>query len=165
MAIHPTQAALGYDCPLVRRRVIVRGGNKVLGDVVQLDLALTDAATTTNTVAATTSGFVNVVTPASAMLPHGLFGVLEENTNDDQKGYAVFEGFCFAYLIKSSGNIAPGDALCVTTAGTLSPDGALGRKYVAFYCPLDGSTLSSPSTRTLARVWFSGLNGIGTHAG
>ena len=162
--MHPTQS-LGFDTSLVRRRVIVRGGNKAAGDVVQLDLAQTDAATTDNNIAATTSGLVNAITPASGMLDHGLFAVMESAALDDQKGYGIFCGFATAYLIKASGDIAAGDALCVTTAGNLSPDGALGRKFVAVYAPLDGATLSAPTTRTLGLVWFNGVNGIGTHAG
>lgn len=163
--MHPTQASLGFDTGLVKRRVIVRGGNKAAGDVVQLDLAQSDAATTDNAVSATTSGLVNVIAPESGMLDHGMFAVMEAATSDDQKGYGIFCGFATAYLIKGSGDIAAGDALCVTTAGNLSPDGALGRKFVAIYAPLDGATLSAPTTRTLGRVWFNGVNGIGTHAG
>lgn len=163
--MHPTQAALGFDTGLVRRRVIARGGNRAAGDVLQLDLAKSDAATTNNNVADSASGLVNVITPATAMLKHGLFCIMETAVDDDQKGYGIFCGFATAYLIKSSGNIAPGDALVVDTSGNLTPDGAIGRKFVAVYAPLDGSTLTSPSTRTLARVWFNGVNGIGAHAG
>lgn len=162
--MHPTQS-LGFDTGLVRRRVIVRGGNKSAGDVVQLDLAQSDAATTDNNISATTSGLVNAITPESGMLDHGLFAVMEAATSDDQKGYGVFCGFANAFLIKSSGDIAAGDALCVDTSGNLTPDGALGRKFVAIYAPLDGTTLTAPTTRTLGRVWFNGVNGIGTHAG
>lgn len=165
MNIHPTQAAIGFDTGTDKRRVIVRGGNKVRGDVVQHDLAMSDAATTNNRVADPNSGLVNVITPESGQLAHGLFCVLESDINDDQKGYALYSGFCTAYCIKASGDISPGDPLTVDTAGNLTADGSLGHKIVAVYAPLDGSTLTAPSTRTLARVQFSGINPIGAHGG
>lgn len=165
MSIHPTQAALGFDSGTVRRRMIVRGGAKAAGDVVQNDLAMSDAATTNMNVADANSGLVNVITPESGQLASGLFSVMYEATPDDQKGYATFTGFATAYCIKASGNIEPGDPLTVDTSGNLTADGSASHKIVAFYSPLDGSTLTSPSTRTLARVWFNGINGIGAHGG
>lgn len=165
METAPTATVLGIDGPVARRRVMVRGGNKSRGDVVMFDLPAGDAATTNSVVGDPNSSLVNVVTPVSGQLPHGLFGVLQDAATDDNPGYVSLEGFATAYLIKSSGNIAAGDALCVDTSGNLTPDGALGRKIVGFYAPLDGSTLTGPSTRTLGRVFFSGVNPIGAHAG
>lgn len=165
MGYSPTAAALGIDGPADRRRVIVRGGNRSKGDCLQFDLAQTDAATTNANVADPASSLVNVVTPATAMLAYGCFGMLLESTLDDQKGYVCIEGFCDAYCIKASGDINPGDPLVVDTNGNLSADGTLGYKIVAYYAPLDGSAMSAPSTRTIGRVYFSGVNPIGAHGG
>jgi hypothetical protein len=165
METAPTSTVLGIDGPVSRRRVMVRGGNKSAGDVVMFDLPAGDAATTDYAIGSTNSALVNVVTPVSGQLTHGLFGVMQADATDDNPGYITLEGFCTAYLIKSSGDISAGDMLVVDTSGNLTPDGAIGRKAVAWFAPLDGAAMSGPSTRTLGRVFFSGVNPIGVHAG
>lgn len=165
MPYGPTASVLGLDGPDHRRRVYVRGGDKVRGDVLMFDLPGGDEATTDIEVASKSSSLVNVVAPTTAQLTHGIFGVLHKDTTDDRPGYVALGGFVMAYLIKSSGNINAGDLLVPTTAMNLSPDGTLGHKAVAFFAPLDGATMVAPTTRTLGRVYFSGVNPIGAHAG
>lgn len=161
MSYESTSSPLGFHTPALRNRVIVRGGDRVRGLTLMHDLANSDADVTDNETGRETSGFANVVTPTSGALGHGIFCVLEKATSDNQKGYVTYEGFVNALIIKASGNVAAGDPLTVDTNGHLTADGTIGHKIVAEYAPLDGATLTAPTTATLGRVRFSGFNPIG----
>lgn len=149
----------GFDPAPKTARVFKRGGDGVKGDLVALDLSNTLAGgeITNNTVGDEASGFRNVIAPVSDDLNHGCLAVLLENISDDKQGDVVWEGECYAYVQKNSGNIAKGDPLYASTNGYLDADGAAGNKVVAI--ALEAKT--APSTKVLCRVGFSGVHALG----
>lgn len=139
--------------------VTKRGGDGSKGDLVALDLsnAVAGGEVTNNKVGDEKSGLRNVIAPVSDDLNHGVLAVLVENISDDKPGRAVFEGECYAYVQKNSGNIAKGDPLYASTNGYLDADGVAGNKVVAI--ALEAKT--GPSTAVLCRVGFSGVYALG----
>lgn len=152
----------GFDPAPKTALVFKRGGDGVRGDVVALDLPNNDAAVSNNTIGGEASGFRNVVVPTASDYRWGQLAVLRENIADDKQGQVVYEGECWAYVTKASGNIAKGDPLYASVAsgvGVLTADAVAGSKIVAR--AVDPAT--APSTKQLKRVAFSGVYALGVH--
>lgn len=139
-----------------------RGGDGVRGDLVALDLPNNDDDVSNNRIGDANSGLRNVVVPTSSDYRWGQLAVLKDNISDNKTGTGIFEGECWAYVTKASGNISKGDPLYATVVsgvGVLTADATVGSKIVAR--AIEGAT--APSTKQLKRVAFSGVHALGVH--
>jgi len=137
-------------------RVIVRGGARAAGDVVQFDLAQSDAAVTNNIPGDPASGLCNVVTPTAAgAAGRSILAVVKDQSiPDDGKGYVSIRGDVYAYCV---GAVSVGDPLYAQDGETdLTASGAPGDRAVA-------EALESVAgvDRRLVRVRFDGVYGCG----
>lgn len=129
-----------------------------VGDVGAFDIANNNAAVTNNNSGDASSGLANVVSPTAGDIVCGVLCVWLQNVTTGQRGKVLIEGETDGYLIKASGNLAAGDPLVATTAKNLSSDHSAGDRVIAI-CK---TALTAPSTRTLGRVFFSGIRGLAT---
>lgn len=151
----PVGQSLGLSADSIIRRVILRGGSFVVGDVAMFDFGFSNAATTNFIVGDSASCMVNVVAPTAAGLKVYPHCIILTAGDDGQKVQALIRGDFDPYLIKASGNIAKGDMLVATTAKNLSPDHTGGERVLA----VAREALTAPSTRTRGSVSFNGLQG------
>ncbi len=142
-------------------QIIMRGGDAGQGDVLQFDLAQTNANVTNNVPGDMSSGFANVVAPTAGGVAGGsILCVALTAINQDEMGPVRLSGLVSAFTIDSSGNIVPGDKLVATTAKNLDNDTpTIGERFLAI-CQ---ATVTTPSTRTLAVVLFD-YRGFGTYS-
>ncbi len=140
--------------------IIVRGGDKAAGDILELDIANADAVVLSNATSGDDSGFSNMLAPTAARVKGGgIHAVCLEDILDDTVGLVRVQGIIdSAFCIKAAGDISAGDPLVVTTSKNLDGTPAAGERYDAMAL----AALSSPSTRTLSKVLFDGIYGFGT---
>lgn len=139
----------------------VRGQDFSVGMVGQFDLANTDSNVTNNIPGHPASGFSNLIVPASPANQGGILAVMKTATAQNTKGQFRSLGEAYVLVVKASGSVAKGDALCVVASHTyLSPSTAAGDRYVAI--ALEAAT--TPTTPTLVRCLIDMVNGFGTVA-
>lgn len=151
----------GLRFPAVDREITNRsGGAWVIGDVIQLDLTQSESEVTSVAFGEDASIWANAINPTAAGVQGSIMGVVVETDGiaDNATGTVRFQGVVDqAYVIKATGNIAIGDKLVATTARNLDADRASNEMIIGR--SLEAKT--TPTTRTLAKVWFDGINGFG----
>ncbi len=164
MPVSHSYPRIGWESPTLDIRVVARGGAKSRGAVVEFDFAQGDAATSTVTLGATTSVFVNVVAPTAAGIISGIHAVLLEDIGDDEFGWVRVKGRVEAMVEKSSGadDVDTGAGCIGTTSGTLDNALTADAKYLGMALgTLSGTT---PISATLIPVQFDGTPaGLGTY--
>jgi len=136
-------------------RATVRGGAVTKGDVLMLDILASDAAVTTAD-GKPTGIFGSFVTPTAAMVlgqTMTMGGVALEDASDDARCNLQIVGDVNAFVIGASGSMAIGTDLIVTTAKNLDIISATGEVF----CGVGLEAVTTPTTRTLGRVFFNGL--------
>jgi len=143
-------------------RVMNRSGARVVGDLVMFDLHQTDAASTTFDVGATTSGFSNVILPATIGMQHGYFGIVTVAAADDAAMTVCVRGLVQAIVVGANLVDEEADRLAaVNGQDNLDSDvQAAGEKLLAI--PLEATASGSAET-----IWvlFDGIHGFGQGAG
>lgn len=140
------------------------GSAVAIGDLLQLDLALSQAESTQATVPGpSTSGFANAVVPAD--FDNGIHGVVIDlltgaGADNTQVKIRVM-GICDAYVIAASGNATVGAPGVAATSKNIDAVAAVDEKYIAIFL----ETKTTPTTRTLAKVWMNGISGFGSDGG
>lgn len=158
----PTQGSLGISPTTEQVRVIARGRSFLKGEVGQFDLAMSSPHTTNNRAGNENSGLVNVVAVGAAGVIAGLLCVFLEDTPENQRGYAAIKsGEVDMYAGKAAGNIARDDPL-IAVAGAQYLTGTLAADSRIVACALEAKT--APSTPTLCKCRFDGINGLATKA-
>ncbi len=157
MSMIQHRSGLGFDVTPKAFNVVVRGGDGSQGDVYQFDMGLTDASVLNNVPGERDGGYVSVVPPNAAGVAGGaIMCVLMQDISDDETGIAWTVGIIpSAFVIKASGNIAIGNPLVATTSKNLDGVTAQGERYIAL--ALEAQT--TPTSRTLSKVWFNGEGG------
>lgn len=128
------------------------GGARLVGDVMQLDLAQTATETTGYVQGDGSSVFENAVLPEAGMEGYGTFGiVLEGDLGDNEAMNMAREGIVLANIAEAVG---PGDALIVVAASDelARGDGSTGQLVVAV-------ALETIARAGQAYVWLRGLSG------
>lgn len=143
----PHQSGFGLSIKGQRVRVRAAGRSFARGDFGEIDLARSNALTTSNTPGADQSGFTNVVSATSAGAKSGRAHVwIEEPIAQGALGWGVLSG-----VIDVGGGIAePGTALILGVNGDANPD---GRR-------IKGLVVGSSGGRNVA-IW-DGDQGFGT---
>lgn len=167
--IVPTQFGTGFQVPQIQCVAIVRGGSKTRGQTVKFDFVNADADVTDNDMdGGTNSGFANVIATTTASEAGGMFAVIEKaytktaspssTVADDKEALVTMYGITQALIKKASGSLAKEDKLVIdvsvsATGLTSDADSAgVDHKVVAFAL----AALTTPTTETLARVFFFG---------
>lgn len=135
--------------------MMVRGGAAAVGDLMAVDVTDTDAGTTVGTALGTeTSTFGNMVTPLTAHIIYGLFGVAMEAAADDARCLFKFAGFVNingpATTVGLGYGAANASKILVATA-TTTKTLAIARETSA----------TNPSIKSFA---FNGISGFGNIA-
>lgn len=139
----------------------VRGQAFTRGMVGQFDLANSNANVTNNIPGDPASGFSNLIVPASGANQTGILGVVQADIDENNKGKFRSLGETYVYVVKASGSIAKGDALCVVASHTyLSPSTTAGDRVVAW--AMEAAT--TPTSPTLVKCLVDLVNGLGTIA-
>lgn len=133
------------------------GATLTKGMVVQVDLACSSSEATDNIGEGPTSGLANAILPADALSGRIHAVVTDDSVADNAQANVTFVGEVEAYVIRSTGNIALGDVLTVTTAGNTA--GEVAAKAGIYAIALSAAT--APTTKTLITVLFNGY-GFGT---
>ena len=136
------------------------GGALAKGDVVMVDCVTGPQAESTSTDPGGEgdSVFSNVDAPTAAGIQYGILAVCveEDGVADNAKGRFLISGVTDeAFVIRATSNIAIGDPLVATTAKNLDGVTAVDERVVGI--ALEAQT--TPTTRTLSKVWFNGLPG------
>lgn len=134
----------------------VRGGAVVIGDLVMLDALKADAGTTTATPFAVTAIYANVIpvsAGAMAGTAPGIFFIALEAADDDGTALFRMSGVVDAMVIGASGSLAIGTRMNATTANNLDIVATTGRPVLA----IGAGALTTPTSRALGSVWFSGF--------
>lgn len=170
--VMPTQFGVGFQTPDLAPKATVRGGSKVLGQLVAFDFANSDADVTDNAMdGGDNSGFANVIATRSNANEEawGIFGVIEgpgegsqagagTTVADDKLAVVRMYGVTRALVLRASGSFAKQDALysdqsVAPTAMTIAP-ATVGEVHKQLAICL--ATVTTPTTATLASVWFFG---------
>jgi|SRR6185503_2893817 len=170
--IMPSLFGVGFQVPDLVVPATVRGGSKVLGQLVAFDLANSDAATTDNAMdGGDNSGFGNVIATRSNAIEEatGIFGVIEgpgegsqasagNTVADDRLAAVRMYGVTRALVLRASGSYAKHDPLysdqsVAPTAMTIAP-ATVGEVHKQLATCL--AVVTTPTTATLASVWFFG---------
>lgn len=182
--IMPTQFGVGFQVPDITVTAYVRGGSKVLGQVVEFDFANSDAAVTDNNMdGGEDAGFGNVIatTTASATTHRKLYGIIlgpgegsqsgaGTTVADDGLAKVLMYGVDRALVFDATGALAKGDDLFVIAG--VSPASATGlvdrdATFVAeTEYPTVGKcleTVADADPEILAKVWFWGGLPFGIH--
>lgn len=175
--VMPTQFGVGFQVPSIACKAIVRGGSKVLGQVVEFDFANSDGSVTDNDMdGGDNSGFANVIatTTASASTRRKVYGIIQgpgegsqsgagTTVADDRIANVLLYGVDQALVFDATGALAKDDDL-VVIAGA-SPGSATGLVdrdatfVVAVEYPIVGKcleTVADADPEILASVWFWG---------
>ncbi len=135
-----------------------RGGAFAVGDVVQFDLQLADAAVTSLANSGSTSGWGSFTAPtATGVALKLVFGVVQEAIADDAEGKVMIRGHTDAYVIAASGSTAVGSPLVAAAAKNFDLVPEAGECYWA----LAQEIVTTPTTRALGAVYVDGLRGFG----
>lgn len=140
--------------------VMVRGGNKSAGALVQIDLYASDADTATAGASTPSAIFGTAIAPTAggcAGTDAAYFGVMLADTTDDTVGVCRVRGSVSALVLRASGNIVLGTELAANTNGYLKAASADGNRILAF----GSATVTAPTSATLADVYFDGIRGFG----
>lgn len=151
------KSGLGFDVVPRVFNVVVRGGDASQGDVMMFDMGNTDASVFNNVPGARDSGFVSVIPPNAAGVQGGsILCVLMQDISDDESGIAWTVGIIDnVYVIDGADSVAIGDLLVATTSKNCDAVTAQGERYIGI--AMEAQT--TPSTRTLSKVWFNGEGG------
>ncbi len=142
-------------------RVMNRSGARVVGDLVQFDLHQTDAASTTFTNGATTSGLANVILPATEGLLYGWFGIVTIAGADNAAITICVRGKVRALV--TGANLADEEADWLSAQNgqdTIDTDVASGGEKIL------GVPLEATAGATAEMIWilFNGIEGFGNGA-
>lgn len=155
----PTGGSLGISGQDEDRRVIARGAAFSAGQIMQFDLARSNAATTNATPGDPNSCLVNVVTVQTGGNKFGLLCAAMETIAQDRKGRARLRGLAKLYVVKSAGDIHVGDGLyAVAGQRYLTANPGAGDRLVA----IAQENVTAPTTATLCNCLFDLINGVGT---
>ena len=138
-----------------------RAGAVTKGDVLQVDILATDAATTTadNT---ETGIYGSVIVPRAGLIAAtepGIVVVATEDAADNTEVKCCIFGEVEAFVIGAAGSMAVGTDLVVTTAKNFDIVTATGERIFA----IGAEAVTTPTTRTLGLVYLD--NGFGYCAG
>lgn len=140
------------------------GSTMALGDVVMVDCVTgpqTESAST-DPGGEGTSVFSNVDAPTAAGIKYGVLAVCVEQGGvaDNAKGRFCLCGVLDdVYVIDAADSVAIGDPLVATTAKNLDAVIVGGAGVHERIVGIALEALTTPSTRTLGKVWFNGLPG------
>jgi hypothetical protein len=149
------QAGVGVAPMPQDGRMTARGRSFLIGEVGALDFNLTYA--TDNEVGSLTSGFSTVRLVQGGDLRAGFVGVWVDDVADRQRARFSLQGEVRAY-VQNAGSVSAGADLYAVAGQTyLSPTSPVGSKLVGKL--LDA--IVDATTPVLARVLFSGVNGMG----
>lgn len=138
--------------------VINRSGDRILGDLVALDINAADADVSNFVIGDDNAITANAVLPVTAVLDHGIFGVVIGGTLTDNGRMRIrIEGFVEANVVGTNAAALVDKLVATNAADTLNSDGAAGSKIVAK--PLETSAGASAE---LIWVWIRGYHGWGT---
>lgn len=143
------------------------GSTMALGDVVMVDM-VTGPQTESASVdpgGEGTSIWSNVDAPTAAGIKYGILAVCVQvgGVLDNAKGRFCLSGILEdVFVIDGTDSVAIGDPLTATTAKNLDAVLAVNERIVGVAL----EALTTPTTRTLAKVWFNGLpGGLGMEGG
>lgn len=133
------------------------------GDVVQFDLNQSQSETDAIIENDDGSILANVIDPVAtasgvAIGAGSMYAVAQEAIADNGKGRVRVRGRTQAYVIAASGSIAIGDPLVIAASNNLDLIEAAGEPYHAIAL----EAVTTPTTRTLADVYFEGRHNFGT---
>jgi len=175
--IMPTAFGVGFQVPDVSVKAFVRGGSKVLGQVVEFDFANSDAAVLDNNMdGGSDSGFANVIatTVPSATTRRKIYGIVEgpgegsqagagTTVADDALAVVKMYGHTRALVFDATGALAKDDDLFVIAgASPASATGLVDRDatfVVEVEYPIVGKcleTVADADPAILAKIWFWG---------
>lgn len=162
----PTESlAAGFMPPASDVTLIARAAFSK-GDLVLIDLALSDAAADDNDIPGDdSSGWRNAVNPTAASEVAGIFAIALETVADNATFKARIFGVVDAFVHKATaGALAPGDELTAdagveANALEIDPPAATeNRKILA----IGLGVVADATTPTLASVFFNGVSGFGS---
>lgn len=153
-----TQATLGWMGPDTEEILVTNrsGATRAVGDVLQLDAARADAASTNNTVGSENAGLANGVLPATAQIQYGIFGVVMRAATDDSRTVLRLRGAVNSVLLDAATAVGLG-LIPINGAVDLadSAGGNAGEKII-------GILLTATAGAGLSDAWFDGINGFGS---
>lgn len=182
--IMSSQFGDGFQVSQLAPHCFVRGGSKVLGQVVEFDFANSDAAVTDNNMdGGSNSGFANVIatTTASATTRRKIYGIIlgpgegsqsgaGTTVADDRLAKVMMYGVDRALVFDATGDLAKEDSLFVVAGA--SPGSATGLVdrdatfVVEVEYPIVGmclDTVADADPAILANIWFWGGLPFGIH--
>lgn len=140
-----------------------RGGAVAKGQVKMVDLAASDAASTSLSIdGSTTSYIANMVVPSAGVIAGtapGILAVALAAGADDTRVQWQIEGFVEALVIDSNASktaLAAGNGLVVNAAGELDKNAAATGAVMATGASTTGSALGGTGSATLKLVLFDG---------
>lgn len=147
---------IGWEGPFNLDRTVFNrtGAARINGDLVQLDIGLTQAETTNTEVGDDASGLANAVTPAAGFVEHGIFGVVFGGGGaDDTRIRVRLRGIVNELSVNAA--TARTDQLVPTaTTHAATPAGVSTSKII-------GIPLSTTAGAGLVSALFDGINGFG----
>lgn len=172
--VMPSTFGVGFQVPTLSFPAMVRGGSKVLGQVVEFDFANSDGDVTDNNMdGGDNSGFGNVIatTTVSATTKRKFYAIVEgpgegsqagagTTVADDRLALVTMFGVTRALVFETAGAAAKNDDLFVvpaTSATGLTTEVAAAVVEVEY--PLVAKLLGTvvdADPEILASVWFSG---------
>ena len=153
MITTPTQGGVGYSTHNCDVRVVARGASFSKGNLVEFDMAASDANVDTHKFGREDSIFSNVITPTSTANEGGkILAVCLEDIAQNQKGKVRLCGTVEAIL---PGGEAVGDRLAAAGSGVAFEGPSAGDRYIA---RVVGATVVG----AYRLIDFDGLHGFGT---
>ena len=132
-----------------------------VGNLVMFDLHQTDAASTTFTTGATTSGLANVIVPATEGLLYGWFGIVTQGGADNAEIEVCVRGKVQALVTGTNLADEEADWLSgINAQSTIDTDVASGGEKIL------GVPLEATAGATAESIWilFNGIEGFGSGA-